>query len=144
MLFDKATCSGIGCPTPLTAFNTGGSPNSTPDAGTPENTNEPSLVWLQGVLAQSDAEIPQVVSTSHAHHKQTVPPAYARSVCAQLVQLGAGEGVSLLLPAVMTTLAQAVPALRTMARTHGLFLPAFPASCPFVTLSVSPRASVPN
>jgi tripeptidyl-peptidase I len=50
--------SALSNPTPPTTFNTSGSPSFMSDANTPENTNEPSLVWLQYVLGQSDIEVP--------------------------------------------------------------------------------------
>jgi tripeptidyl-peptidase I len=61
-------------PTRLTTFNTGGSLSFMSDANTPENTNEPSLFWLQYVLGQSDTEVLKVISTSYADDEQTVPP----------------------------------------------------------------------
>ena len=57
---DAETILGIGYPTPLTAYTTGGSPPFISDLGEITNTNEPYLVWALYVLAQSDEVIPQV------------------------------------------------------------------------------------
>lgn len=48
---DAETIIGIGYPTPLTTYNTGGSPPFTPDSSTPTNTNDPislgsSMCWV--------------------------------------------------------------------------------------------------
>ena len=129
---DAETILGISYPTPLTAFNTGGSPPFIPDIKTPENTNEPYLVWLQYVLAQSDAEIPQVISTSYADDEQTVPPSFAQTVCAQFAQLGA-RGVSLLFASGDNGVGPSGACVTNDGSNTSAFLPAFPPSCPYVT-----------
>lgn len=70
---DAETILAITYPTPLTAYTTGGMPPFKPDLNTPTDTNEPYLTWVQYVLGQSDAEIPQTISTSYGDDEQTVP-----------------------------------------------------------------------
>ncbi|KAK3720454.1 hypothetical protein LTR37_003867 [Vermiconidia calcicola] len=117
-------------PTPMTAYSTGGSPPFQPDLQTPTNMNEPYLTWLNYALAQND--LPQVISTSYGEPEQTVPESYARRVCAGFAQLGA-RGISLLfgsgdagVGADGTCYSNANPERR-------VFLPNFPAGCPWVT-----------
>jgi tripeptidyl-peptidase-1 len=52
---------GISWPTTFMSWVTGGSPPFNPDLNTPTDTNEPYLVWLSYVLAQST--LPQVISS---------------------------------------------------------------------------------
>jgi tripeptidyl-peptidase-1 len=54
---------GITFPIPGTFFTTAGSPPFIPDLGTPTDTNEPYITWLDFILAQKD--IPLVISTSY-------------------------------------------------------------------------------
>ncbi|KAI1078853.1 Pro-kumamolisin [Whalleya microplaca] len=91
---DAQVMLGIGYPTPLITYTTGGDPPPyDPDVSLPENTNEPFLTWLQYVLAQP--ELPTVISTSYADAEYTVPPSYAKRVCNGFAQLGA-RGVSVI------------------------------------------------
>jgi tripeptidyl-peptidase I len=53
-----------------------------------------SLQWLDFVLSQDAADLPQVFSTSYGDDEQTVPESYAKRVCAGMAQLGA-RGVTL-------------------------------------------------
>lgn len=132
---DAETILGIDYPTPLTTYNTGGSPPFIPDLFTPTNTNEPYLVWVQYVLAQSDAEIPQVISTSYGDDEQTVPASYARTVCAQFAQLGA-RGVSLLFASGDNGVGPSGACLRNDdggGKNTSAFLPSFPSTCPYIT-----------
>lgn len=127
---DAETILGISYPTPLIAYNTGGSPPFKPDDDTPTNTNEPYLVWLQYVLAQRD--LPQVISTSYGEDEQTVPPAYARRVCNQFAQLGV-RGVSLIFASGDHGVGPEDSCLTNDGRNSSAFLPSFPAGCPYVT-----------
>jgi tripeptidyl-peptidase I len=86
---------GVGYPTPLTTWSTGGrDPAFIPDINTPVNTDEPFLTWVNYILSQPDSAVPQVISTSYADDEQTVSPWYAEIVCNQFAQLGA-RGVTL-------------------------------------------------
>lgn len=126
---DAETILGIGYPTPLTAYTTGGSPPYTPDKNTPTDTNEPYLTWLQYVLQQSN--VPQVISTSYDDDEQTVPPSYASRVCNSFAQLGA-RGVTLLFAAGDDGVGATGQCVSNK-NGQRQFLPEFPSTCPYVT-----------
>ncbi|KAI0261846.1 tripeptidyl peptidase A [Gloeopeniophorella convolvens] len=105
---------GLTFPTPGTFFSTGGSPPFKPDNNSPTNTNEPYSEWLDFILKQEN--IPQTISTSYADDEQTVPEDFAKRVCAGFAQLGARGAC-----------------LSNDGKNRTVFLPAFPASCPYVT-----------
>lgn len=127
---DSETILGIGYPTPLTAFTTGGSPPYIPDAYTTSNTNEPYLTWVQYVLNSSD--IPQVISTSYDDDEQTVPLSYATTVCKLFAQLGA-RGVSLLFASGDDGVGPDGYCYSNDGKNTSMFIPEFPSSCPYVT-----------
>ncbi|KAI4250164.1 MAG: hypothetical protein L6R40_000336 [Gallowayella cf. fulva] len=127
---DAETILGIDYPTPLIAYNTGGSPPFKPDENTPTNTNEPYLTWVRYVLAQRD--LPQIISTSYGDDEQTVPEAYARRVCNEFAQLGA-RGVSLLFASGDDGVGGAGTCFTNDGKNTSTFLPSFPDGCPFVT-----------
>ncbi|KAI4160428.1 MAG: hypothetical protein LQ342_005752 [Letrouitia transgressa] len=128
---DAETILGISYPTPLIAYNTGGSPPFKPDLRTPTNTNEPYLVWVQYVLAKKD--LPQIISTSYGDDEQTVPASYARRVCNQFAQLGA-RGVSLLFASGDAGVGGDPETCFTNdGKNRSTFLPSFPDGCPYVT-----------
>ncbi len=58
-------------PTPNIYYSTGGSPPFIPDDGTPTNTNEPYLDWLNFILSQPE-KIPQTFTTSYGDDEQSV------------------------------------------------------------------------
>jgi len=117
-------------PTPLTVYSTGGSPPFIPDALTPTDTNEPYLVWVQYALAQSS--LPQVISTSYGDDEQSVPASYAKQVCSMFAQLGA-KGVSLIFSSGDNGVGRNGTCISNDGTNTSTFLPAFPASCPYVT-----------
>ncbi|KAL8807356.1 MAG: hypothetical protein Q9200_004696 [Gallowayella weberi] len=127
---DAETILAIDYPTPLIAYNTGGSPPFKPDINTPTNTNEPYLTWVRYVLAQSD--LPQVISTSYGDDEQTVPEAYARRVCNEFAQLGA-RGISLLFASGDSGVGEEGTCFTNDGRNTSTFLPSFPDGCPYVT-----------
>ena len=127
---DAETILGIGYPTPLTAWCTGGSPPFKPDLHDPENHNEPYLTWLNYVLKQK--KVPQVISNSYADDEQTVPKSYARKVCNQFAQLGA-RGVTVLFGSGDFGVGKEKTCVSNDGTNSSTFLPAFPASCPYVT-----------
>jgi tripeptidyl-peptidase I len=129
---DAETIIGIDYPTPLTTYNTGGSPPFIPDLFAPTNTNEPYLTWVQYVLSQPDSTIPQVISTSYGDDEQTVPPSYARTVCAQFAQLGA-RGISLLFASGDEGVGATGDCLTNDGKNTSTFLPLFPSTCPYIT-----------
>jgi tripeptidyl-peptidase-1 len=95
---DVQNIVGLVHPLPVTEYITAGSPPYIPDpvepAGTP-NENEPYLPYYEFLLAQSDAELPQVITNSYGDEEQTVPQAYAVRVCNLIGMLGL-RGVSVI------------------------------------------------
>lgn len=127
---DAETILAIGYPTPLIAYSTGGSPPFVPDDNTPTDTNEPYAVWLQYILAQSD--IPQTISTSYGDDEQSVPLAYARTVCQSLAQLGA-RGVSALFSSGDSGVGPDGSCFSNDGKNTSMFIPTFPSGCPYIT-----------
>lgn len=129
---DVETLLGIGWPTPLLAWSTGGEPPFTPDADNPEVDNEPYLTWLDYVLQQDS--IPQVISNSYEDNEQTVPPAYAHAVCSKFAQLSA-RGVSIIFGSGDGGAGGVQPGGSCLSNTDNStqFIPLFPSSCPYVT-----------
>ncbi|KAK5938961.1 hypothetical protein PMZ80_009154 [Knufia obscura] len=128
---DDQTIIGVSWPTPLEVFSTGGSPPFMPDITTPENTNEPYLVWLEYVLSLPDP-LPSVISTSYDDDEQTVPKDYAIQVCNTLAQLGA-RGVSVLFASGDAGVGGSGECYSNDGRNASTFLPNFPSSCPYIT-----------
>ncbi|RDW80328.1 hypothetical protein BP5796_05026 [Coleophoma crateriformis] len=117
-------------PTPVSYYQTAGSPPINYDVDTTTDNSEPYLEWLTYMLALNDSMLPQVVSTSYADDEQTVPEAYARTVCNLFAQLAA-RGVSALFAT-----GDAGPGgacISNDGTNTTRFIPTFPASCPFVT-----------
>lgn len=131
-VLDAETILGMTWPQPAVSFSTGGSPPFTPDLNTPTDTNEPYLTWVNYVLGKKD--LPQVISSSYGDDEQTVPNSYAQRVCKSFAQLGA-RGISLLCSSGDGGLGgQDDSACFTNdGKNTSTFLPAFPASCPYVT-----------
>lgn len=129
---DLQTLIGTTYPTPLLSWSTGGSPPFTPDADHSTNGNEPYLTWVNYVLQQDS--VPQIISNSYVDDEQTVPPSYAKAVCAQFAQLSA-RGVSIIVGAGDGGVSGLKPAPSCLSNVDGThrFIPVFPASCPYVT-----------
>lgn len=129
---DAQTILGMTFPQPVYSFSTGGSPPFVPDINTPDDTNEPYLVWANYVSGQKD--LPQVISSSYGDDEQTVPKSYAERVCKQFAQLGA-RGISLLVSSGDGALGGQTDeaCYSNDGKNTSTFLPAFPASCPYVT-----------
>jgi tripeptidyl-peptidase-1 len=127
---DAEVTIGMSYPIPMISYSTGGSPAFTPDVGTLSNTNEPYLAWVQWLLNQTS--LPSVISISYADDEQTVPYSYAQAVCRSFAQLGL-RGITL----VAATGDHGVGASQTCVSNGNnstrRFLPAFPASCPYLT-----------
>ncbi|KAG1763179.1 peptidase S8/S53 domain-containing protein [Suillus occidentalis] len=122
---------GLTWPTPGTFFSTGGEPIFNPDLLTGTDTNEP----------YSYDTIPQSISTSYGDDEQTVPRSYATRVCNGMAALGA-RGVSIIFSSGDGGVGDGVvypdkPLGHQCYSNDGLktpmFLPVFPASCPYVT-----------
>ena len=127
---DVQAIAGISWPTPVWSFSTGGSPPFIPDLNTPDNTNEPYLVWVNWLLSQR--RIPQVISTSYGDDEQTVPQSYAERVCKQFAQVGA-RGTTLFFSSGDSGLGAPGECFSNDGKNTTKFLPAFPAGCPYVT-----------
>lgn len=130
---DTQTMLGIGWPTPLTVWSTGGrDPTFMPDGQTPTNSDEPFLVWAQYVTAQPAGSLPQVISSSYGDDEQTVSKSYAQAVCNQFAQLGA-RGISLLFASGDNGVGPDGLCYSNVDNTTAMFLPSFPNDCPYVT-----------
>ncbi|KAI1145207.1 tripeptidyl-peptidase 1 precursor [Nemania diffusa] len=127
---DFQAISGINYKTPIISYSTGGSPPFIPSQSTPDNSNEPYLVWVNWLLSQKS--IPQVISTSYADDEQTVPVSYARRVCQQFAQVGA-RGTSLLFASGDSGVGSYGDCVSNDGKNTDKFLPEFPPSCPYVT-----------
>lgn len=128
---DVETMLGIAWPLPLTAYSTGGvDPTFKPDLPTPTNEDEPYLTWLSYVLKQSD--LPQIISSSYGDDEQTVSESYATTACNQFAQLGA-RGITVLFSSGDNGVGVDGACITNDGRNRSTFLPAFPASCPYVT-----------
>ncbi|KAG4435903.1 hypothetical protein IFR05_008597 [Cadophora sp. M221] len=110
---DAQTILGMVFPTPMYSYSTGGSPPFIPDVNTPEDTNEPYLVWVNYVLGKKD--LPQVISSSYGDDEQTVPNLLVSSGDDGL---GGEDGST---------------CISNDGKNSTRFLPAFPAGCPYVT-----------
>ncbi|EGX94291.1 tripeptidyl peptidase [Cordyceps militaris CM01] len=137
---DVETMLGIGHPTPLTTWNVGGQPPFRASAAKVRNGNEPYMEWLHHLLAQE--HLPSVISVSYADEEQTVPEAYARRVCAAFAQLGA-RGVSVLVASGDEGVGKDGLCVTNDGRNATRFMPAFPASCPYVTAVGATRHFTP-
>ena len=127
---DAETILGISYPTPLTAYNTGGSPDFIPDVNTPTDTNEPYLTWITYVESQSS--VPQVISTSYDDDEQTVPPSFAARVCQEFANFGV-QGHTLLFASGDSGVGPTGGCIANDGTNRTEFLPNFPSSCPYVT-----------
>lgn len=121
---------GISWPTTFMSWATGGSPPFIVDLNTPTDTNEPYLTWLAYVLAQDT--LPQVISTSYGDDEQSVPYSYAKRACDGFKQLGA-RGISVLFSSGDSGVGANGTCFSNTDPTKEMFIPAFPASCPWVT-----------
>lgn len=137
---DAELVLGFTYPTPMTAYITGGSPPFNPDLNTPTDTNEPYLTWLTYVLAQKD--LPQVISTSYGDDEQTVPYSYAKRACAGFAQLGA-RGISVIFSSGDSGVG-ADGTCYSNTDNSTMFIPAFPAGCPWVTAVGATEAFEPE
>lgn len=138
---DGETLVGIVYPTPIKAYNTGGQPPFTPDQNTQTNTNEPYADFLNYILQQQN--IPQTISNSYGDDEQTVPPSYANAVCQQYAQLGA-RGVTVLFASGDNGVGPSGTCVSNDGSNKQMFLPSFPASCPYVTVVGATKGFAPE
>lgn len=67
---------GVSAPVPVTEYSTGGRGELVPDLSSPDpndNSNEPYLDFLQGILKLDNSDLPQVISTSYGEDEQVGP-----------------------------------------------------------------------
>jgi tripeptidyl-peptidase I len=121
----------MSAPVPITEYSTGGLGPLVPTQDQPSQpgSNEPYLEFLEYILAQPDADLPQTLSTSYGEEEQSVPQDYALKVCNMFMQLGA-RGVSVLFSS-----GDSGPGNNCVRNTDNAtyFGPTFPAGCPYVT-----------
>ncbi|KAG9099641.1 hypothetical protein FS749_000774 [Ceratobasidium sp. UAMH 11750] len=142
---DVQYAGGISYPVQNIYYTTAGRPPFNPSIGTPDNNSEPYLEFLQYLLAQKNP--PQTISTSYGDEEQTVPIEYAKRVCSMFAQLGA-RGVTFLFSSGDGGVGDGkLSGSRVCVSNDGkkkkTFLPAFPASCPYVT-AVGGTRSIPE
>ncbi|KAJ8086984.1 hypothetical protein PM082_005809 [Marasmius tenuissimus] len=137
---------GLAYPIPSTFYSTAGRPPFNPDSTTTSNTNEPYNDWIDFALAQEKP--PLVISTSYGESEQTVPESYARRACAGFAQLGV-RGISLFFSSGDGGVGDGIPdpesqtCITNDGKNTTKFMPAFPASCPYVT-AVGGTTQVPE
>ncbi|KAI1775809.1 subtilisin-like protein [Hypoxylon cercidicola] len=126
-------------PSNITYYSTGGRGEKVDNGGNlvPSNRsdNEPYLEFLQYLLDLSDEEIPHVVSISYADDEQSVPAPYATRVC-DLFALVSARGVTVLSGSGdggASGVGQN-ECYSNDGEKRKMFLPTFPASCPYVTV----------
>ncbi|KAK8052500.1 hypothetical protein PG993_003885 [Apiospora rasikravindrae] len=122
-------------PARVTYFSTGGRGTKLDDTGSPSprSDNEPYLELLSYLLALPAA--PHVLSVSYADDEQSVPRAYAERVCDLFAQLAARGTTTLVATGdggVRGT-GQAAQCVSNDGEGRPMFIPTFPASCPYVT-----------
>ncbi|KAK8105227.1 tripeptidyl peptidase precursor [Apiospora kogelbergensis] len=136
---DVEYAAALGWPSRVTYFSTGGRGVKLDEQGAPSarSDNEPYLELLEHLLGLPDGspQFPHVLSVSYADDEQSVPRAYARRVCDQLAQLAA-RGTTVVVATgdggVRGT-GQAAQCVSNDGLARPMFIPTFPASCPYVT-----------
>ncbi|KAI1370124.1 subtilisin-like protein [Hypoxylon crocopeplum] len=135
-------------PTNVVYYSTGGRGEKIDYNGdlVPSNRsdNEPYLEFVQYLLDLSDDEIPHVVSISYADDEQSVPAPYATRVC-DLFALVAARGVTVLSGSGdggASGIGQN-ECYSNDGQRRRIFLPTFPASCPYVTAVGATGNSLP-
>lgn len=124
---------GLAYPTLATYYLTAGRAPLVPDADQPnasDPSNEPYLDQLHYLVNLPDDELPAVLTTSYGEPEQSVPASYAKAVCNLYAQLGA-RGVSVIFSSGDSGVGGSC--LSNDGSNRTVFLPGFPASCPFVT-----------
>ncbi|KAK8080890.1 tripeptidyl-peptidase I [Apiospora hydei] len=126
-------------PARVTYLSTGGRGTKLDDTGAPSDRsdNEPYLALLEHLLSLPDSSpnFPHVLSVSYADDEQSVPRAYAERVCDLFAQLAARGTTTLVATGdggVRGT-GQAAQCVSNDGQGRPMFIPTFPASCPYVT-----------
>ncbi|KAJ4286678.1 hypothetical protein N0V90_012930 [Kalmusia sp. IMI 367209] len=127
---DVQAIAGISWKTPIVSYSTGGRPPFIPDPATPENNNEPYLVWVNWLLQQRS--IPKVISTSYGEPEQSIPLSYMQRVCNQFAAVGA-RGTTLFFSSGDRGLGGTDKCYTNDGKNTYKFIPNFPTSCPYIT-----------
>ena len=136
---DVEYAAALGWPARVTYFSVGGRGIKLDDQGVPSlrSDNEPYLELLEYLLSLPEAapHFPHVLSVSYADDEQSVPRAYAERVCDLFAQLAA-RGMTTLVATgdggVRGT-GQVTQCVSNDGEGRPMFIPTFPASCPYVT-----------
>ena len=102
---------------------------------------EPYLEFASYLLDLPDDQLPRVISISYSINEQILPRSYTRQVCDIFGQLGT-RGVS-----IITAAGNRGPGVSCMANDGSnatRFMPAFPASCPYVTTLGATEGNTPE
>ncbi|KAL3963246.1 hypothetical protein ACCO45_000250 [Purpureocillium lilacinum] len=125
---------GMAYPVPVTYYAVGGEDHDfTPDLDIWDPDTqwvEPYDIFFSYLLDLDDEALPRVVSISYGVNEQDVPRAHAQRICDMIGQLGT-RGVSVI--ASSGDQGPGVSCLSNDGTNTTKFLPAFPASCPYVT-----------
>ncbi|KAH9168457.1 subtilisin-like protein [Lactarius sanguifluus] len=121
---DVQYASAMAYPTPIIFYSAGGSGKAL-DNGEPA-PGDMYLESLEYLLRKTD--IPQTISISYGNLEWIVPQEYARALCTLFAQLGA-RGVSVLFPSGDDGVGKDC----NDDSGNFLFVPEFPASCPYLT-----------
>ncbi|KAJ5780513.1 Peptidase S8/S53 subtilisin/kexin/sedolisin [Penicillium paradoxum] len=116
-----------------TFYTTGGRGPMVPEINNPNpanSTNEPYLEQLHYLLGLPDGELPAVLSSSYGEDEQSLPLSYLNATCSLFAQLAA-RGVSIIFSSGDS--GPGGSCVRNDGTNQTRFLPAYPASCPFVT-----------
>lgn len=130
---DNQYIVGVGYPTPVVEYSTGGRGLLIPDGDSPtqaDNTNEPYLDWLLALTKLPNKEIPNSISISYGENEQEIPISYAKQVCQLFAQLGA-RGKTILFSSGDSGTGDFC--LSNDGKNTTKFQAQFPASCPYVT-----------
>ncbi|WPH01391.1 Hypothetical protein R9X50_00423600 [Acrodontium crateriforme] len=132
---DTQYVMGLSYPIKNIFYETAGEPPFNPDASDSDNTNEPYLEWLNYMNGLST--VPLTVSSSYGDNEQTVPNDYANTVCNNFMKLAA-RGVSILASSGDGGVGGGQPSecVSNDGSNRELFLPTFPASCPYGVTAV--------
>ncbi|KAL0934916.1 uncharacterized protein CTRU02_209507 [Colletotrichum truncatum] len=98
--------------------------------GTPGDTTEPWLIWLDAMLKLPDDKLPHTITTSFGENEQSLPDGYVQQVCNQFGALGA-RGVTMF--AASGDSGPGNTCVTNDGTNSTRFNAVFPASCPFVT-----------
>ena len=138
---DSQTIGGFVYPTEMRVYSTGGKPPFNKDKFTPTDSNEPYLEWL--TYLTSLEQLPHTISTSYGDDEQTVPYSYAKRVCEEFAQLGA-RGVSLFFASGDDGVGHNGTCVSNDGKKTRMFVPEFPASCPYITTVGGTRGFEPE